>query len=91
MARKTFDSKGRIDSLLDDNHEELEKVEKKINKTKSSKKLNTVINFSIDVDLKNKLKTMAFFEGKYIKDIINESIIKEIGKYEKLNGEIKKI
>lgn len=95
MSKKDF--KGGLGSLLG----ETDKVKRGRPKTstrvvtKSSQegtKVNeTRATFIINEDLLDKLKAIAYWERKLIKEVINNSLQETIEKYESKNGDIKPI
>lgn len=97
MSKKDF--KGGLGSLLGDTDKD--KVKRGRPKTstrvvtKSSqegtKENETRATFIIKEDLLDKLKAIAYWERKLIKEVINNSLQETIEKYESKNGDIKPI
>lgn len=95
MSKKTF--KGGLDSLLGENKEDKPKVGrpktqfKEITKSsqEGTKENETRATFILNEDLLDKVKALAYWERKLIKDVINEALLDAVTKYEKKNGTIK--
>jgi hypothetical protein len=63
--------------------------------TKSSqegtKENETRATFIVNEELLDKLKAMAFWERKLIKDVVNTALAEAVASYEKKNGQLKPI
>ncbi|MCD8406246.1 hypothetical protein [Tenacibaculum finnmarkense] len=95
MSKKNFT--GGLNSLLGDS--EKRKVgrpktsTKEITKSsqKGTKEKETRATFIVNEDLLEKLKAIAYWDRKLIKDIVNNALKETIDKYEKKNGNIELI
>jgi len=99
MAKKNFT--GGLNSLFGANYEEDKKPKrgrpktqfKEITKTsqEGTKEKETRATFIVNEDLLDKVKAIAYWDRKLIKEVIEESLLNTINKYEKKNGAIKPI
>ena len=96
MSKKNFT--GGLNSLLGDQPEKPKRgrpVTQTKEITKSSqegtKENETRATFIINEELLDKLKAIAYWDRRLIKDIINGSLEEIVTKYEKKNGDIKPI
>ncbi|MCD8423537.1 hypothetical protein [Tenacibaculum finnmarkense] len=95
MSKKNFT--GGLNSLLGDT--EKRKVgrpktsTKEITKSsqKGTKEKETRATFIVNEDLLEKLKAIAYWDRKLIKDVVNNALKENIDKYEKKNGNIELI
>lgn len=94
MSKKDF--KGGLDSLLGERTEQPKagrpKTQfKEITKTsqEGTKENETRATFILNEEILDKVKALAYWERKLIKEVINEALQEAITKYEKKNGEIK--
>lgn len=96
MSKKTF--KRGLDSLLGENRaEDKPKVGrpktqfKEITKTsqEGTKENETRATFILNEELLDKVKAIAYWERKLIKDVINVALQDAVDKYENKNGDIK--
>ena len=96
MAKKNFT--GGLNSLLGDTTGESAKVGrpktqfKKITKSsqEGTKANETRATFIVNEEVLEKLKGIAYWDRKLIKEVIHEALQEAINKYEKKNGKIKK-
>lgn len=93
MSKKTF--KGGLDSLLGEKAEQPKvgrpKTQfKEITKSsqEGTKENETRATFILNEELLDKVKALAYWERKLIKDVINEALQDAVAKYEKKNGTI---
>jgi hypothetical protein len=96
MNKKDF--KGGLNSLLGDQPEKLKRGRTKTSTrviTKSSQKgtkeNETRATFIINEDLLDKLKALAYWERKLIKEVVNAALQETVSKYEEKKGDIKPI
>jgi hypothetical protein len=98
MSKKNFT--GGLSSLLGESQEQpAAKLGRPRTQTKEitkssqdgTKENETRATFIVNEDLLEKLKNIAYWERKLIKDTINEAIKDYVDKYEKSNGEIKPV
>lgn len=88
MSKKNFS--GGINSLLGDNKKTSTKKNSKSSK-EGTKDNETRATFIVKEDSLEKLKALAYWERKLIKDVVDEALRDYLDKYEKKNGEIKPI
>ncbi|MBE7635062.1 hypothetical protein [Tenacibaculum finnmarkense] len=95
MAKKNFT--GGLSSLLGDTEKQKVGRPKTSNKviTKSSQKgtkeKETRATFIVNEDLLEKLKAIAYWDRKLIKEVVDKSLQDTVDKYEKKNGNIEPI
>jgi len=96
MSKKNFT--GGLNSLLGDQPEKPKRgrpVTQTKEITKSSqegtKENETRATFIVNEELLDKLKAIAYWERKLIKEVVDTALQDAIGKYEKKNGDIKPI
>ena len=102
MSKKNFT--GGLNSLLGDNNNEDKKSKsakvgrpktqfKKITKTsqEGTKEKETRATFIVNEELLDKLKALAYWDRKLIKEVVDVALQDAVKKYEKKNGEIKPI
>ena len=99
MSKKNFT--GGLNSLLGENNKEDKKPKvgrpktqfKKITKSsqEGTKEKETRATFIVNEDLLDKLKSIAYWDRKLIKEVVNTALQDAINKYEKKNGDIKPI
>jgi len=96
MSKKNFT--GGLNSLLGDQPEKPKRgrpVTQTKEITKSSqegtKEKETRATFIVNEELLDKLKAIAYWERKLIKEVVDTALQDAIGKYEKKNGDIKPI
>ena len=99
MSKKNFT--GGLNSLLGENPKGIEKAKKGRPKTqfkeitKSSqegtKEKETRATFIVNEDLLEKLKALAYWDRKLIKEVVAGALQDAIEKHEKKNGDIKPI
>ena len=96
MAKKNFT--GGLNSLLGDQPEKPKRgrpVTQSKEITKSSqeetKENETRATFIINEELLEKLKAIAYWDRKLIKEVVDTALQDRVDKYEKKNGEIKPI
>jgi len=99
MSKKTF--KGGLDSLLGETSKKESQPKKKPGRPKTStreitkssqegtKENETRATFIVKEDLLEKLKAIAYWDRKLIKDVVNTALEETVTKYEKKNGKIK--
>lgn len=93
MSKKNFT--GGLDSLLGDQKKETRGRPKTSTRevTKSSqegtKEKETRATFIVNEDLLEKVKAVAYWERKLIKEVIDTALQEFVDKYEKKNGDIK--
>jgi hypothetical protein len=96
MSKKDFT--GGLNSLLGDN-----KPKKKVGRPKTStrvitkssqegtKEKETRATFIVNEDLLDKLKAIAYWDRKLIKEVVDKALQDAVSKYEKKNGDIKPV
>ncbi len=96
MSKKNFT--GGLNSLLGDQPEKPKRgrpVTQTKEITKSSqegtKENETRATFIINEELLDKLKAIAYWDRVLIKDVVNTALQETVAKYEKKNGDIKRI
>ncbi len=96
MNKKNFT--GGLNSLLGDQPEKPKRGRPKTSTreiTKSSqegtKEKETRATFIINEELLDKLKAIAYWDRKLIKEVVDTALQEAVAKYEKKNGEIKPI
>jgi hypothetical protein len=96
MSKKNFT--GGLNSLLGDQAEKPKRgrpVTQTKEITKSSqegtKEKETRATFIVNEDLLDKLKAIAYWDRKLIKEVVDTALQDAVDKYEKKNGEIKPI
>lgn len=91
MSKKNFT--GGLESLLGEYNNKPKKQSKEITKSspEGTKDKETRATFIVKEDLLEKLKAIAYWERKLIKEIIGNTLQEVIANYEKENGEIKPI
>jgi len=95
MNKKNF--KGGLNSLLGDNEKPKRGRPKTSTRdiTKSSqegtKEKETRATFIVNEDLLDKLKAIAYWDRKLIKEVVDTALQDAVDKYEKKNGDIKPI
>ena len=99
MSKKNFT--GGLNSLLGDNNKEEKPIKvgrpktqfKDITKTsqEGTKENETRATFIVNEELLDKLKAIAYWDRKLIKEVINIALQDAIDKFEKKNGDIKPI
>ena len=96
MSKKSFT--GGLNSLLGDQTGKPKRGRPKTSTreiTKSSqegtKEKETRATFIVNEDLLDKLKAIAYWDRKLIKEVINTALEEAVSKYEKKNGDIKPI
>jgi hypothetical protein len=96
MSKKNFS--GGLSSLLGEtpvveNQIAKEKTNRIITKTsqEGTKENETRATFIVNEDLLEKIKAVAYWERKLLKDVINSAIEDSLTKYVKKNGEIKAV
>ena len=95
MSKKNFT--GGLNSLLGDNDKPKRGRPKTSTRevTKSSqegtKEKETRATFIVNEDLLQKLKAIAYWDRRLIKDVVNIALQETVSKYEKKNGDIKPI
>ena len=96
MSKKNFT--GGLNSLLGDQPDKPKRgrpVTQTKEITKSSqegtKEKETRATFIVNEELLDKLKAIAYWERKLIKEVVDTALQDAIGKYEKKNGDIKPI
>lgn len=92
-AQKT--ARTPIDFAFGDNEAEIQPKKEKRIKDKPSETVDYSeeirVTLQMPKELHQKVKIMANFEFSTIKDVINESLKKTIGQYEKTHGELVKV
>lgn len=94
MSKKNF--KGGLNSLLGDKPEP-KKMGRPVTQTKTitkssqegTKENETRATFIVNEGLLDKLKAIAYWERRLIKDVIASALEEAVGKYEKKNGPVK--
>ena len=99
MSKKNFT--GGLNSLLGENNKEDKAPKvgrpktqfKKITKSsqEGTKENETRATFIVNEELLDKLKALAYWDRKMIKEVVNTALQDAIDKHEKKNGEIKPI
>lgn len=95
MSKKNFT--GGLNSLLGDNEKPKRGRPKTSTReiTKSSqegtKEKETRATFIVNEDLLDKLKAIAYWDRKLIKEVVDTALQEAVNKYEKKNGDIKPI
>ena len=95
MSKKNFT--GGLNSLLGDNEKPKRGRPKTSTRevTKSSqegtKEKETRATFIVNEDLLEKLKAIAYWDRKLIKEVVDTALQDRVDKYEKKNGDIKPI
>jgi predicted ArsR family transcriptional regulator len=96
MSKKNFT--GGLNSLLGDQKEKAKRgrpqtVFKEITKSsqEGTKENETRATFIVGEELLDKLKAIAYWERKLIKEVINKALQEAVDKYENENGVIKPI
>lgn len=96
MSKKSFT--GGLNSLMGDQKEKAkrgrpQKVFKEITKSsqEGTKENETRATFIVGEELLDKLKAVAYWERKLIKEVINKALQEAVDKYENENGVIKPI
>lgn len=95
MSKKNFT--GGLNSLLGDNEKPKRGRPKTSTKeiTKSSqegtKEKETRATFIVNEELLDKLKAIAYWDRKLIKEVVDTALQDAVSKYEKKNGDIKPI
>ena len=95
MSKKSFT--GGLNSLLGDNEKPKRGRPKTSTReiTKSSqegtKEKETRATFIVNEDLLDKLKAIAYWDRKLIKEVVDTALQDAVNKYEKKNGDIKPI
>jgi hypothetical protein len=96
MSKKNFT--GGLSSLLGDQPETTKRgrpqtVFKEITKSsqEGTKENETRATFIVNEELLEKLKAIAYWDRKLIKEVINTALQEGVDKYEKKNGDIKPI
>jgi len=96
MSKKSFT--GGLNSLLGDQQETPKRGRPKTSTkviTKSSqegtKEKETRATFIVNEDLLEKLKAIAYWDRKMIKEVVDTALQDAVKKYEKKNGDIKPI
>lgn len=96
MSKKNFT--GGLNSLLGDQPEKPKRGRPKTSTreiTKSSqegtKEKETRATFIVNEDLLDKLKAIAYWDRKLIKEVVDTALQDAVDKYEKKNGDIKPI
>jgi hypothetical protein len=95
MSKKNFT--GGLNSLLGDNEKPKRGRPKTSTReiTKSSqegtKEKETRATFIVNEELLEKLKAIAYWDRKLIKEVVNTALQDRVDKYEKKNGDIKPI
>jgi hypothetical protein len=96
MSKKSFT--GGLNSLLGDQTEKPKRGRPKTSTreiTKSSqegtKEKETRATFIVNEDLLDKLKAIAYWDRKLIKEVVDTALQDAVDKYEKKNGDIKPI
>jgi hypothetical protein len=96
MSKKNFT--GGLSSLLGDEKEKAKRgrpqtVFKEITKSsqEGTKENETRATFIVGEDLLEKLKAIAYWDRKLIKEVINKALQEAVDKYENENGVIKPI
>ena len=95
MSKKNFT--GGLNSLLGDNDKPKRGRPKTSTReiTKSSqegtKEKETRATFIVNEELLEKLKAIAYWDRKLIKEVVNTALQEAVAKYEKKNGDIKPI
>jgi hypothetical protein len=96
MSKKNFT--GGLSSLLGDQPEQPKKGRPKtstreITKTsqKGTKEDETRATFILQEELLDKLKAIAYWDRRLIKDVVNTALLEAVDRYEKKNGTIKPV
>jgi len=93
MSKKNFS--GGLDSLIGDSKKagRPKTSTRKIEKTsqEGTKEKETRATFIVNEDSLEKLKAIAYWERKLIKDVVAEAMDSYISSYEKKNGKVKPI
>jgi hypothetical protein len=96
MSKKNFT--GGLNSLLGDQTETVKRgrpqiVFKEITKSsqEGTKENETRATFIVNEELLDKLKAIAYWERKLIKEVINSALQEAVDRYEKKNGDINPI
>lgn len=97
MSKKTFS--GGLSSLLGEASKGKKKIGRPVTQTKvitkssqeGTKEKETRATFILKEDLVEKLKAIAFWERKLIKDFIGEALQEIVDKYEKKSGKVKPV
>ena len=99
MSKKNFT--GGLNSLLGENKKEGKPNKvgrpktqfKKITKSsqEGTKENETRATFIVNEDLLEKLKAIAYWDRKLIKEVVNKALLDAVDKHEKKNGDIKPI
>ena len=95
MSKKNFT--GGLNSLLGDNDKPKRGIPKTSTReiTKSSqegtKEKETRATFIVNEELLDKLKAIAYWDRKLIKEVVDTALQEAVAKYEKKNGDIKPI
>ena len=96
MSKKSFT--GGLNSLLGDQTDKPKRGRPKTSTreiTKSSqegtKEKETRATFIVNEDLLDKLKAIAYWDRKLIKEVVDTALQDAVSKYEKKNGDIKPI
>jgi len=101
MSKKNFS--GGFDTLLGNTQKEAPENKVKVGRPTTQNKVITKASqqgtkegevratFIVKENLLDKIKNIAYWERTMIKDIINESLLESITKYEKTKGKIKPI
>jgi len=90
MSKKDF--KGGLNSLLE-NKTEPKNSKREITKSsqKGTKDKETRATFIVNESLLDKLKAMAYWDRKLIKEVVDQALQEAVANYEKRNGDIKGI
>ena len=96
MSKKNF--KGGLNSLLGDQPEKPKRGRpvtqtKELNSSsqEGTKEKETRATFIVNEDLLDKLKAIAYWERKLIKEVVDIALQEAVAKYEKKSGDIKPI
>lgn len=94
MSKKSFT--GGLSSLLGDNESSRgipKTTTKKVTKSsqEGTKEKETRATFIVNEDILDKLKAIAYWERKLIKEVVDAALRKIVTKYERDNGEIKPV
>jgi hypothetical protein len=94
MSKKNFT--GGLSSLLGESKEQPKRGRPRTNDKRATKSTedgtpdhHTRATFIVDIDLLAKVKSIAYWERKMIKDTINEALAAYVKDYEAKKGEVK--